>query len=174
MVGNVQSGNTTSSAFSSSVAWPGRIISQCTGNVTNYLQPANKSITPACPNVTLIHAGTNDMAVSSQRITAPQHMAELLDTLLSICPNLSIFVAELIPSSNPQTNSYIKTFNAAVPGIVQARTQKGGKVATVDMFDVLDPATDLYDTIHPNDLGYVKMAKAWAAAMNAKENEGWF
>lgn len=174
MVGNVQSGNTTSSAFSSSVAWPGRIISQCTSNVTHYLQPANKSLTPACPDVTIIHAGTNDMAISSQRVTAPQHTAELLDTLLSICPNISIFVAQLIPSKNPQTNSYIKTFNAALPGVVEARTKKGGKVAVVDMYDALNPKTDLFDSIHPNDGGYVKMAKAWAAAMNEKENEGWF
>ena len=31
----------------------------------------------------------------------------------------------------------------------------------VDMYSALDPATDLYDIVHPNAAGYAKMADVW-------------
>ncbi len=40
------------------------------------------------------------------------------------------------------------------------------KLAFIDIFEVVDPQTDLYDIVHPNKEGYEKMYKAISASLN--------
>ena len=56
------------------------------------------------------------------------------------------------------------TYNAAIPGIVQADVAQGKHVHYVDMYDAVPPGM-LPDQIHPNDAGYALMAKVWLYAL---------
>jgi len=119
------------------------------------------------PDVVLLHIGTNDMIQGYHLATAPQRLGALLDQILTDQPATTIIVAQIVPSLNPVTEARIKAFNAALPGIVAAR---GSRVHLVNM-SVLSPA-DMYDNVHPNDLGYARMAVRWYSALETVLGDG--
>ncbi|KKY19210.1 putative fg-gap repeat domain-containing protein [Phaeomoniella chlamydospora] len=166
-VGDISSGNSSHSAYSGSVAWPGRVLTQVQSNASKYLD------NHACPKITLVHAGTNDMVFNLDRKKAPQRLGSLLDDLFDYCPDMSIFVAQLIPSKIKTVEQAIETFNSEIPAIVDKRANEGRKIVTVDMHSVVQ-TKNLYDRIHPNDHGYLLMANTWVEAVVTAEQKGWF
>ena len=60
----------------------------------------------------------------------------------------------------------MRTFNAAIPGIVQSKVNAGKQVHLVDMHSALTTA-DLIDGIHPTAGGYDKMAARWYSALQS-------
>ncbi|MFC4110899.1 cellulose binding domain-containing protein, partial [Micromonospora zhanjiangensis] len=81
-------------------------------------------------------------------------------------PDAEVFVAQLIPLSNSGQESAVRTFNAAIPGIVQGKVNAGKHVHLVDMHSALTTG-DLIDGIHPTAGGYDKMAAVWYNALRA-------
>ena len=77
-----------------------------------------------------------------------------------------MFVATIIPLSNAGQEAAARTFNAAIPGIVQSKVNAGKRVHLVDMHSALTTA-DLIDGIHPTAGGYDKMAAAWYSALQS-------
>lgn len=126
------------------------------------------------PNVVLLHAGTNDMNLNQDVTNAPTRLGSLIDQILAKCPKATVFVALILPSGNSATQANIVNYNAAIPGVVAARSDAGHQVFLVDMYSQLDPSTDFTDDLHPNDGGYVKMGNTWVAAINYAYYEfGW-
>lgn len=126
------------------------------------------------PNVVLLHAGTNDMQKSppdDPYDTAPERLGALIDEILCTCPDAVVMVAQIIQSSNSDIEARIRTYNAAIPSIVAGRAAEGFKVKTVDMSSI--GGSDLFDSLHPNDGGYVKMATLWYQALQAVD-ASWF
>ncbi|WP_285786407.1 lectin, partial [Microbispora sp. NBRC 16548] len=68
--------------------------------------------------------------------------------------------------SNSGQEAAARTFNAAIPGIVQSKANSGKHVHLVDMHSKLTTG-DLIDGIHPTANGYDKMAAAWYAALQS-------
>lgn len=66
----------------------------------------------------------------------------------------------------------MRTYNAAIPGVVAERVAKGEHVAAVNMSAVIT-ASDLGDGLHPLDEGYVKMAGAWYEGIQQVADLGW-
>lgn len=58
-------------------------------------------------------------------------------------------------------------------GMVQRLAGQGMRVAHADMSKALTPA-DMYDKLHPNDKGYVKMSHVWLGALDANSGKGWY
>ena len=77
-----------------------------------------------------------------------------------------MFVATIIPLANAAQESAVRTYNAAIPGIVQSKVNAGKHVHLVDMHSALTTA-DLIDGVHPNATGYDKMAAAWYNALRS-------
>jgi lysophospholipase L1-like esterase len=76
-------------------------------------------------------------------------------------------VAQIIPLGYG-TNDVIKTYNQAIPGMVQQRADAGEHITVVDMFTGFDAQTMLgSDSIHPNTSGYQFMADHWYSAIGA-------
>ncbi|KAF2167986.1 carbohydrate esterase family 3 protein [Zasmidium cellare ATCC 36951] len=129
-----------------------------------------------CPNVILLHAGTNDMNNDPPRQpynTAPERLGDLLDELLSVVPETTIIVAQIIQSSNAGTKDRIPVFNDAVPDVVAQRTDKGAKVQLVDLSSIGVDGVDLVDGLHPNDTGYNLMANFWLEGLQQASDKGW-
>jgi hypothetical protein len=85
-----------------------------------------------------------------------------------------VLVAQIIGSRNDGTQSNIVTFNAAIPGVVAARTSAGAHVMIVDMFGFALGSTDYADDLTPNDNGYAAMANMWFRAISYANSEmGW-
>ena len=128
--------------------------------------------TPKQPNVILLHAGTNDMGIPRDPDTAPNRLGSLIDQLTAACPEAAILVAKIIPSSNTAIQARIAKYNNAVDGLVKTRADAGNHVMMVDMSATIT-TNDLYDSLHPNDRGYKKMADCWLSGIEHANKVGW-
>ncbi|GAA3009135.1 ricin-type beta-trefoil lectin domain protein [Streptosporangium longisporum] len=138
---------------------PGWRIDQIDANITGWARTHN-------PRTVLLHIGTNDILQNYNVAGAPQRLSTLIDRITATVPEADVFVATIIPLSNAGQAAAARTFNAAVPGIVQAKVNSGRRVHLVDMHSKLT-TSDLIDGIHPTAGGYDKMAAAWYAALQA-------
>ncbi|MFF5249518.1 ricin-type beta-trefoil lectin domain protein [Streptosporangium sp. NPDC000095] len=138
---------------------PGWRIDQIDANITNWARTQN-------PRTVLLHIGTNDILQNYNVAGAPQRLSNLIDRITATVPDADVFVATIIPLSNSGQESAARTFNAAIPGIVQNKVNSGKRVHLVDMHSKLT-TSDLIDGIHPTAGGYDKMAAAWYAALQS-------
>ncbi|MFI6787990.1 lectin [Nonomuraea sp. NPDC050383] len=138
---------------------PGWRIDQIDANITGWLRTYT-------PRTLLLHLGTNDILQNYNVAGAPQRLSTLIDHITAAVPDADVFVATIIPLSNSGQESAARTFNAAIPGIVQSKVNSGKHVHLVDMHSRLT-TSDLIDGIHPTAGGYDKMAAAWYAALQS-------
>lgn len=114
------------------------------------------------PHIVLLMAGTNDMYVSPGPADAPKRLGDLLDKLTAADPQMFIVVAQITPATSYA--AAVKTFNAALPTIVQTRITAGKHVKLVDM-NTGFPSGALADGVHPSAPGYTFMAGVWYDAI---------
>jgi len=136
---------------------PGWRIDQIDANIVGWLNTYQ-------PHTVLLHIGTNDVLQNYNLSGAPGRLSALIDHITAAAPAAEVFVATIIPLSNSGQEAAGRTFNAAVPGIVQSKANAGKHVHLVDMHSALTTG-DLTDGIHPTATGYDKMAAAWYAAL---------
>ncbi|MFG1702669.1 cellulose binding domain-containing protein [Nonomuraea sp. M3C6] len=130
-------------------------IDQIDANIVAWLQRFT-------PRTILLHIGTNDMFQNPTG--ASSRLGTLIDRITTTAPNAEVFVATIIPLSG--ADATVRSFNAAIPGIVQSRADAGRHVHLVDMFNALTTG-DLADGVHPNAGGYSKMATVWYNALRS-------
>ncbi|HVZ89459.1 MAG TPA: SGNH/GDSL hydrolase family protein, partial [Polyangia bacterium] len=120
------------------------------------------------PNIVLLMIGTNDMHYSIDLANAPARLGALLDEITTDAPGALLVVATIIPANGTQ-NTPTKTYNAALPALIQARAAKGKHIVLVDMYAAMKSwSTSLYkDSEHPNDAGYTIMADTWYQAIGS-------
>ncbi len=132
-------------------------------NIASYLNSGN-------PDIILLMIGTNDMRLNYELATAPDRLSALLTDIATLQPNAHTIVANLIPirdASEQPLFDRVAAYNAAIPGVVAAQQSLGRKVSFLDMHSFLTAPDDLFDRLHPNAIGYDKMAAAWEEAINA-------
>ena len=108
--------------------------------------------------------GSNDVQQNWHLDTAPDRLSALIDLITNTVPAADIIVASITPLSDPAMDANARVFNAAIPGIVNAKASAGKRVSFVDMYPLLT-MSDLYDGVHPNDWGYAKLSAAWLAKL---------
>ena len=127
---------------------------------------ARDKVTTYRPDIVLLVIGTNDVGQDYALASAPARLGGLIDTILDAAPAASVIVGSIPPFADPVEDAQVRTYNAAIPGVVQARADAGKKVSFVDMYPVLVPAASyLVDGVHPNADGYFEMAKVWRTAL---------
>ncbi|HEX6765050.1 MAG TPA: SGNH/GDSL hydrolase family protein [Polyangiaceae bacterium] len=114
------------------------------------------------PHIILLHIGTNDMRGGVNG--ASTRLGTLIDQIIMAQPNALLVVSNIVPY--PAESTSVTTYNAAVPGVVQMRAQAGKHILFVDQFMGF-PTSELQDGIHPNTMGYARMARAWYAAISS-------
>ena len=122
------------------------------------------------PNIVLLMIGTNDVNGNIDLANAPNRLGALLDKIIADAPNALLAVAQIIPTTNAGTNMRVVPYNAAIPGLVQARAMAGKHVILVDMFTPFNTTPNfatalMNDNLHPKDAGYVVMAQTWYDAI---------
>jgi lysophospholipase L1-like esterase len=137
---------------------PGWRIDQIDANITGWLQTYT-------PHTVLLHIGTNDILQNFSVASAPSRLSTLIDHITAADPTAEVFVATIIPLANASQEAEVRTFNAAIPAIVQSNDNAGKHVHLVDMHSALTTADLSSDGIHPNAGGYDKMAAAWYSAL---------
>ena len=136
------------------------------GIATVIPSPALNSGSGGVPNIILLHIGTNDSgAFSATQMTSD--LSGLLDKIIANAPDALVVVAQIIPLGYG-TNTVIKAYNQAIPGLVQQRAAAGKHVALVDMYTGFNTSTMLgSDSIHPNSTGYKFMADHWYSVIGS-------
>jgi GDSL-like Lipase/Acylhydrolase family len=118
------------------------------------------------PDVILLLIGTNDYGYNDDTANATNRLDQLIELIATNQPNAKLVVANLtLRTDNASAESAIETtFNPFVPGIVASHAAMGQKVYFVDMHSVLG-ASDLADGLHPDQIGYDKLAAKWFTAI---------
>ncbi len=143
----------------------------------NFLQPANEGypgktisflqdsivpkIAPLKPNYILLEIGVNDMSFPIEPENAPFRLSNLLDKIASACPDATILLASI----SPIWTNRIMDYNKSLPGIVDLKRKQNMKLYLCDMYHSGIVINDVPDAIHPNEVGYAKMANVWADAI---------
>jgi len=134
-------------------------IDQIDANIVTWLRTTT-------PHTVMLHIGTNDVLQNFNLSSAPTRLSTLIDHITATVPTAEVFVATIISLSSSSAEAAARTFNAAIPGIVQSKVNAGRHLHLVDMHAALTTA-DLADGIHPNATGYDKMATAWFTALRS-------
>ncbi|KAL5335544.1 hypothetical protein BJX70DRAFT_401448 [Aspergillus crustosus] len=126
------------------------------------------------PNIILINAGTNDAnsAHGSTPAEAPQNMRNLLDHLYKEVNNVTVVLSTIL-GRRDGLNSNVDLINAGYRSIAQEYAAMGRNIVLAEMEDgFLSTTTDYHDNLHPNELGYAKMATIWDQAILVAEQQG--
>jgi lysophospholipase L1-like esterase len=112
------------------------------------------------PHIILLHIGTNDEgSFTAQEMTSD--LSGFLDQLIDNAPDAYLIVAQIIPLGYG-TNDKIRTYNEAIPGLVEERASAGKHIGIVDMYTGFNASSMLAsDNVHPNSAGYAFMAGQW-------------
>jgi len=130
-------------------------IAQIDSQISGWLAATN-------PRTVLLHIGTNDVGQNDNLSQAPARLSALIDKIRTGAPNADVFVASIIPFADPTAEARVRTYNAAIPGVVAS---KGSKVHFVDMHATFTAADLSSDGIHPSQAGADKMGDVWYAAL---------
>ncbi|OHB65628.1 MAG: hypothetical protein A2Y76_15240 [Planctomycetes bacterium RBG_13_60_9] len=160
-VGSENSGsNYLSAEMDDNAGFPGITDAQLAVLIaTGYSQRSNRQITPGPyletypADIILLHIGTNYVDPS------PDDVEDILGNIRASDPNVVIFVAHIIdryPHSEVTT-----TFNDNVEAMVTARADSRIMMVDMEKGAGIDYSTDMADDLHPNHLGYDKMARLW-------------
>ncbi|MEU4557085.1 SGNH/GDSL hydrolase family protein [Actinoplanes sp. NPDC023936] len=106
------------------------------------------------PQVVLLDIGTNDL-LRHQAAGAPKRLNDLIDRMIAADPEVRIVLAKLLVVRGKHAKEF-RSFNAA---LTKAAARRPGNVTLVDMSVI--PASDTVDGVHPDELGYRKMAFQW-------------
>jgi hypothetical protein len=114
------------------------------------------------PNYVLLHIGTNDLGQDESPDSVAQQLSITIDKIFSVDDSLELFLAKIINVDSLQSNNWAntETYNNLIDSIV-LQSPHSNQIHVINMEEVLDYENDLIDDVHPNDIGYNKMAKKW-------------
>ena len=118
----------------------------------------------ADPDVILVHIGTNDSGGGTTFTNAIERLDALITRMAVAKPNAHIIVTSLMKRNGSNYTAITNYFNPFVPNKCAAQAALGRRVTFLDMHAYLELA-DMSDGLHPNAVGYGKMAAAWAPAI---------
>ncbi len=144
-------------------------------NVYDYL-----TINPA--DIVLLHIGTNSSPSDNSADEVESILNEIDRYEVTNSTHVKVALARIIgcweewvpPSGvfavcTPTFNAHLNTFNNNVQTMVEARIQnKGDDIIMVDMQSGANfnyNSSDMIDDLHPNDIGYEKIATAWYSSL---------
>ena len=122
------------------------------------------------PDMILLHIGTN--GINGPGGTSPTDVEGILNAIdaweTANSSPITVFLARIIGSPDPATNTNVTTFNSNVEVMALARIASGDKIVIVNQqtganLDYLTDVGDGVDLFHPRPTGYDKMADKWKA-----------
>ena len=124
------------------------------------------------PNVILLNVGSNDCVYHEDLDEAPARLKQLLNDIFGICPDATIVLSPLGPSSNTDYMQRFAGLNSAMPEMVESFVKHGKHIIIADTSNI-DIGADMFDDLHLNDAGYYRLAKTFHAALIQANINGW-
>lgn len=119
--------------------------------------------TTSQPDIVAIHLGTNDMRYGESVANALSNLAQIIDVLRDVNPNVDILLAKIIP--NDENPSGTAALDDAIPSLASDKDRTDSRVILVDQTAGFSLSSDTYDGLHPNDSGEQKMASKFFNAI---------
>ena len=108
-------------------------------------------------DVVLLHIGTCDVNLGTQSAAS---VSAILDNIYAYNPDITVVLARIIKEQGYETQ--VTQYNHDVEAMALNRiATRGDKIVIVDQENALNYVDDMTDGIHPNQLGYNKMADVW-------------
>ncbi|KAJ0414657.1 SGNH hydrolase-type esterase domain-containing protein [Aspergillus carlsbadensis] len=167
MVGSRHSGSMVNN---SNEGWPGRRIDQIHFK-------AIKATARFLPNIFTINAGSNDCLQDFDIGSAGARIDAMLEDLWKAgSPDATVVLSTLVVAADTSVNDRVLRVNEQIRELV-AKQRSAGKenIFLADMYcSAGGPqlAELVSDGIHPNDEGYIKMARIWAASIGEAVQAG--
>jgi lysophospholipase L1-like esterase len=128
------------------------------------------------PDIVLMELGTNDVFQCVKLDTAMKNLSLIVKELRNKNRNVKIFIAQIPPLGNTWAlkklcgtdtpyGQVLTTLNKLIVNYAAANSTAQSPVIAVDQYSGVDPATDMYDDIHPNLKGEKIMADRWFNAI---------
>ncbi len=140
-----------------------------TGTIDDILGRVYEWLTDHPPDIVLLHIGTNDITAGGQDANEVNDILNEIDRYEADSNEAIIVILALIidryPHSDPTTQ-----FNIDVNDMAQNRIATGDDIIVIDMEHALSYPNDMYDSVHPNDTGYAKMADVWFDVLDSVIN----
>jgi hypothetical protein len=158
-VGSLSSGNLAQPSFDVNHEGHGGWCAEgCEGgglvpNIYNWL-----TNNPA--DIVLLHIGTNDIDAGIQD---PNAVGRILDEIDRFSQDITVVLARIISRTDGKALQTTQ-FNEAVTAMALSRIENGDKIIIVDLENALNYVDDMDDSLHPNMVGYNKMAIGWLNA----------
>ncbi|MCG3120761.1 MAG: hypothetical protein ALAOOOJD_03601 [bacterium] len=118
-------------------------------------------------DVVFLEIGTNDISDDETATQVKNDIEAIVDAIHGFDAKIEIYLGTLIPRKDTAARQTVtEAVNAALPGLVSAKSASGYKIFLVDhagrFLTNANWATELMsDNLHPNDTGYEVMAEEW-------------
>ncbi|MGC0315770.1 SGNH/GDSL hydrolase family protein [Kitasatospora acidiphila] len=116
------------------------------------------------PDVVLLHIGINDLDSGTDKEHAPDRLAALVDRIFTDRPGVDLILQGLLPTTQGLQDQ-IQQYNLRAENLAPAEEDAGRHFHYIEA-PQLTP-NEFHDRLHPNDLGYTRMADAYFQALNA-------
>ena len=116
------------------------------------------------PHVILLHIGTNDSGGFDSSLEDVDNLDALVTRMTECQPSAHIIVTTLLKRGEPNYTYITNYYNPYIYPLVTNQVAQGRNVHYLDMHAYLE-LSDMPDTVHPDEIGYQKMADAWFPAI---------
>ncbi|KAL3461216.1 SGNH hydrolase-type esterase domain-containing protein [Aspergillus heterothallicus] len=167
MVGSRKCGSMVNNA---NEGWPGRRIDQIHARAT-------RATAKFLPNIFTVNAGSNDCIQDFGIDSAGARIDAMLEELWAVgVPDATVILSTLVVAADATVNGRVLRVNEQIRELVERkRLSEGKRVVLADMYSSAggpDAAELVDDGVHPNDEGYIKMAKIWAQSIEEAAGQG--
>jgi lysophospholipase L1-like esterase len=134
------------------------------------------------PDIILLHIGTNDISHEGDAALTNQKISDILDQVdqyearanKEVIVFLALIINRIKPWNAGSAATQTTSFNKGIKSMAQARIATGDKIVIVDMENeagFLYTSDDMSpDGLHPNEVGYSKMAAHWFSSITSNYN----
>ncbi|KAK1749493.1 carbohydrate esterase family 3 protein [Echria macrotheca] len=149
-------------------------VEATSGFVLSQIAEAARTATPMfLPNLVLIEAGTNNCNSGKLVPDAGANLTALINDIFTASPGVTVVAATLLANKVAAQDACRVDVNKQYQAMATSLEGQNKKFVLVDMRSPEGPTTsDLFDSRHPNDRGYVKMATVWGAGIKTAVEKG--
>lgn len=117
-------------------------------------------------DIVLLHAGHNHSVEEKPVPGIVAATERMIAAFRAVNPQVTVLVAQVIPSGKQPKYAYIPALNEALAKMVERLDLPGQPIYLVNQAAGFDPETDtVADKVHPNARGAEKMAARWFEAL---------